>query len=113
MRKFRAPKFAAIGRHGADPSPLKMGEDSDSQYAGAHRREGRHGISPATRPEQRMQHPDMPTGAPAGQHRRGRATQDSAGARRATSDVWYPTKTDWRRLVEGETVNGYRLTSAG
>jgi hypothetical protein len=107
---MRTPKLGGIkfGRHSATPTPLVMDDDGQQEgYVGTRRREGRHGISPTTQPENRP----TPAGLPAGQHRKGPKPPPPAGRHRAEPDVWYPTKSDWRRLMSGETVNGHRLTS--
>lgn len=117
MSKFRAPKFGTIGsmragggRHTPESTPLRMPDDNaeDTAGGGRHRREGRHGID-----RTRDQYRPAPTGAPAGQHRPG-ARPAPAGRHRAPEPPqdWVPTKADWRRLVSGATVNGYRLTRA-
>lgn len=113
MARFRAPKFGPFteGRHAkpAGRRPLEMPEDDDAGYAGAHRREGRHSISPTTE----RQHRPIPTGAPAGRHRQGNMPRTGTGYETPEAGkIWYPTKTDWRRLHAGETVNGYRLIPA-
>lgn len=113
---MRTPKIGAIrvGRHSATSAPLQMGarDEDGGEYPAAHRREGRHGIGPATQPRQRMQRPDEPTGMPAGQHRKRRPAAPAGRREPDTSGVWYPTKTDWRSLLSGKTVNGHRLTRA-
>lgn len=122
--KFKAPKFGRLGfardaggRHQADPTPLGMPADDTAPYAGGHRREGRHGIGPATKSADRYQshagsdfRGQPRPSAPAGQHRKGRAAQPAG--RQPPAGPWMPNKSEWRRLVSGETVNGHRLAKS-
>lgn len=109
---FRAPSFGKSARHAAGPAPLAMGKpDQEETGGGRHRSEGRHGVSASTEPRNRAMNMDQGTRPPAGQHRRtGRPSSPPTGRTTEPEGTWYPTKTDWRSLVAGKAVNGFRLT---